>query len=45
MEEANPVVIPADSHKKICPLIQAGDQRDVTMAPYCEAVGSLMYLS
>ncbi|KMQ90226.1 retrovirus-related pol polyprotein from transposon tnt 1-94 [Lasius niger] len=44
MEEANPVAIPADPHQKLCPA-QAGDESDVTTAPYREAVGSLMYLS
>lgn len=45
MEESNAVIIPADPHQELSPLVKAGDQSDSTTAPYREAVGSLMYLS
>ena len=45
MKEANPVTIYADPHQKLSSFVQAGDRGDLTMTPYREAVGSLMYLS
>lgn len=45
MEEANPVAIPADPSQQLSLSEPAGDQEDITTAPYREAVGSFMYLS
>lgn len=45
MIECNAVTVPVDPNTVLCASLDTDSQKEITTAPYKEAIGSLMYLS